>query len=166
MLDASLFESYNVHIEKVYWETSRLSTTRIKETVTRISQSIAEHSGRNVMNTKVQRLSRMEKIFRDGAHLGWDGTKCTLTELENLCKDGADEGCLGTSADRVLHPFVVDVYNCFTAMDRDDLKEAGWSGADGTAALTIVNSAFVFGGFVPTLEDYDEKDCCIIEGDF
>lgn len=70
-----------------------------------------------------------------------------------FCKDGADGDCSGISVDRILHPFLVDVFNCFIAMVRDEVKEAVWGDENGTVVLTIVNSGFLFGGYMLILKD-------------
>lgn len=51
------------------------------------------------------------------------------------------------------------------AMDRNEVRGAGWGGGDETVVSTIVNSEFIFGGFVPTREDYLEENGYIIERD-
>lgn len=42
----------------------------------------------------------------------------------NICGEGTDEGFFGTSVDRVLHLFIVDVLNCFIAIVRGIVREA------------------------------------------
>ena len=146
-LDSSPFEQYNAVIKMHYRKTSRRHATAFQETIGRIGSST---------KTISENLRTTERTDNTPQSLVKNGTSTTLHNLRN-----STASVTTTALEEVLenlksHIVDSDIPVLIQLID-DQLREECAGVHDTAVHIIFVNSGFIDGCEVPTLDDYDEE---------
>jgi len=146
-LDSSPFEQYNAIIKMHYRKTSKRHATAFQETVGRIGSS----------NTTISENSRTtERTDHGPQSLVTKGTSTTLHNLRNCTASVTTSAIAQVLENLKTHLVDSDIPVLIQLID-DQLREECVGVHDTAVDIKFVNSGFIDGCEVPTLDDYDEE---------
>lgn len=156
ILDASPYEHFNVFIKQSYRSTSKRIATLMDETVTNMVSTLRKLRQNHEAQQQFQ-SEQSESINNLQPHLERDGASIKFQQLHSILTEDASTI---ESTTKKIQPFLKclppDGLEVFIGLVRNIVEKSQQFPSDTYISLQLVKFGFIYGGFIPTLEDYNE----------